>query len=35
MFDAVGENNNATDMIISQMSKTKNNEEFMAKIGKK
>lgn len=35
MFDAVGENNNATDMIISQMSKTKNNEEFLARIGKK
>jgi len=35
MFDALGDNNNATEMIISQMSKTKNNEEFMAKIGKK
>jgi len=35
MFDAVGENNNATDMIISQMSKTKSNAEFLAKIGKK
>ncbi len=35
MFDAVGENNNATDMIISQMSKTKNNAEFLARIGKK
>jgi len=35
MFDALGENNDATEMIIAQMSKTKNNEEFMAKIGKK
>ena len=34
MFDALGENNDATEMIIAQMSKTKNNEEFMAKIGK-
>jgi len=35
MFDALGENSDATEMIIAQMSKTKNNEEFMAKIGKK
>ncbi len=35
MFDAVGENNNATEMIISQMSKTKNNADFLGKIGKK
>lgn len=35
MFDALGENNDATEMIIAQMSKTKTNEEFMAKIGKK
>ena len=35
MFDALGENNNATEMIISQMSKTKNNADFLAKIGKK
>jgi len=35
MFDALGENNEATGMIIGQMNKTKNNEEFLAKIGKK
>jgi len=35
MFDALGENNDATEMIISQMSKTKNNADFLAKIGKK
>jgi transcription termination factor Rho len=35
MFDALGENNEATQMIIAQMTKTKNNEEFLAKIGKK
>lgn len=35
MFDAMGDNNNATEMIIEQMNKTKNNEDFMAKIGKK
>ncbi|MFA5532698.1 MAG: transcription termination factor Rho [Candidatus Shapirobacteria bacterium] len=35
MFDAMGDNNNATEMIIEQMNKTKNNDEFMAKIGKK
>ena len=35
MFDALGENNDATEMIIAQMSKTKNNAEFLAKIGKK
>jgi len=35
MFDALGENSDATEMIIAQMGKTKNNEEFMAKIGKK
>lgn len=35
MFDALGENNNATEMIIGQMTKTKNNDEFLAKIGKK
>ncbi len=35
MFDAVGENSNATEMIIEQMGKTKNNEEFLGKIGKK
>jgi len=35
MFDALGENNDATEMIIAQMSKTRNNAEFLAKIGKK
>ena len=35
MFDALGENSNATEMIISQMTKSKNNAEFLAKIGKK
>ncbi|MFA5750321.1 MAG: transcription termination factor Rho [Candidatus Shapirobacteria bacterium] len=35
MFDALGSNNDATEMIIAQMSKTKNNDEFLAKIGKK
>ena len=35
MFDALGEKNDAAEMIIEQMTKTKNNAEFMAKIGKK
>ncbi len=35
MFDAVGENDNATEMIIGQMTKSKSNEEFLGKIGKK
>jgi transcription termination factor Rho len=35
MFDALGESGNSSEMIISQMAKTKNNEEFLAKIGKK
>ena len=35
MFDALGENKDASEMIIAQMSKTKSNEEFLAKIGKK
>ena len=35
MFDALGENNDATEMIIGQMTKTKNNAEFLEKIGKK
>jgi len=35
MFDALGEKNDAAEMIIEQMTKTKNNDEFMAKIGKK
>ncbi len=35
MFDALGENKDASEMIIAQMSKTKSNQEFLAKIGKK
>jgi transcription termination factor Rho len=35
MFDAMGDNNNATEMIIEQMNKTKGNDNFLAKIGKK
>jgi transcription termination factor Rho len=35
MFDALGEKNDTTEMILEQMAKTKNNEEFLAKIGKK
>jgi transcription termination factor Rho len=35
MFDALGENGDATEMIIGQMMKTKSNEEFLGKIGKK
>lgn len=35
MFDAVGENKNATEMIVEQMKKAKNNGEFLARIGKK
>ena len=35
MFDALGENNEATEMILGQMAKTKNNQEFLDKIGKK
>ena len=35
MFDAVGDNDNATGMIIEQMNKTKSNSDFLSKIGKK
>jgi transcription termination factor Rho len=35
MFDALGESNNTTEMILGQMAKTKNNQEFLDKIGKK
>ncbi|HOZ80958.1 MAG TPA: transcription termination factor Rho [Candidatus Woesebacteria bacterium] len=35
MFDAIGEKNNTTEMIIDQMSKTKNNDDFLGKVGKK
>jgi len=34
MFDAVSNQNEVTEMIIEQMKKTKNNEDFLAKIGK-
>jgi transcription termination factor Rho len=35
MFDALGERNEATEMILGQMAKTKTNQEFLDKIGKK
>jgi transcription termination factor Rho len=35
MFDALGERNETTEMILGQMTKTKNNQEFLDKIGKK
>jgi transcription termination factor Rho len=35
MFDALGENNGTTEMIIEQMKKTNDNEEFLKKVGKK
>jgi len=35
MFDALGERNEATAMIVEQMNKSKSNAEFLAKIGKK
>jgi transcription termination factor Rho len=35
MFDAIGDREGAAEMIIEQMSKTKNNAEFLAKVGKK
>jgi len=35
MFDALGEANDTTEMILGQMAKTKNNKEFLDKIGKK
>ncbi len=35
MFDALGERNEATEMILGQMAKTKSNQEFLDKIGKK
>ncbi|MDD4135989.1 MAG: transcription termination factor Rho [Candidatus Shapirobacteria bacterium] len=35
MFDALGEGNDTTEMILGQMAKTKNNKEFLDKIGKK
>lgn len=34
MFDAVGEHNDATEMIIGQMGKTKSNDQFLKKVGK-
>lgn len=35
MFDVIGEKNGVTEMIIDQLAKSKNNEEFLAKVGKK
>ena len=35
MFDAVGEHDTATEMILGQMNKTKSNSEFLGKIGTK
>ena len=35
MFDALGEGNDTTEMILGQMAKTKNNKEFLDKIGNK
>jgi transcription termination factor Rho len=35
MFDALGEGNDTTEMILGQMAKTKSNKEFLDKIGKK
>ena len=34
MFDAMGERDDVTEMIISQMGKTKSNAEFLKKVGK-
>lgn len=34
LFDVMSNKNEVTEMIIEQMAKTKNNEEFMAKVGK-
>jgi len=35
MFDALGKADETTEMILGQMAKTKNNQEFLDKIGKK
>ena len=35
MFDALGKSEETTEMILGQMAKTKNNQEFLDKIGKK
>ena len=35
MFDALGKAEETTEMILGQMQKTKNNQEFLDKIGKK
>jgi len=35
MFDVIGDREGTTGMIIEQMAKTKNNVDFLAKIGKK
>lgn len=35
MFDALNDGNQATELIIEQMSKTQSNEDFLKKVGKK
>jgi transcription termination factor Rho len=35
MFDSLGDENGTTELIIQQMNKTKNNDEFLKKVGKK
>lgn len=35
MFDALGDENNTAELIIQQMMKTKDNDEFLKKVGKK
>ncbi|MBP9817843.1 transcription termination factor Rho [Candidatus Shapirobacteria bacterium] len=35
MFDVMGDKNSASEMIIEQMAKSKNNAEFLGKVGKK
>lgn len=35
MFDAIGDKNGTTERIIEQLAKTKDNAEFLAKVGKK
>jgi transcription termination factor Rho len=35
MFDALGDENKTTELIIEQMRKTKSNDDFLKKVGKK